>query len=211
MPASLLKTAARAGKHACQITKAVPSMMLRSRQTSWMAFEQPNPWILPPPPVFFEEIEEMEPLQMCLPAASAPPPPSPSGGPGGPGGKKPDDDKSDTKAQQRLLDWLQFAAERIIGQRPTPTPYYVLPTTKVCIPGHPATFGCSPFARYDPRMETRPGEKVAPVRVWTYDYELERAITDEARAKAEEERVKAKEERLRRMYIEAVMREMQHD
>ncbi|KAK8108477.1 hypothetical protein PG984_014278 [Apiospora sp. TS-2023a] len=130
-------------------------------------------------------------------------------------------------AQQRLLDWLIFAAESIIRQsattlglqqrirevlqKPKPKPYYVLPTTKLCIPGHPATFGCSPFALHDPRMETRPGEKVAPVRVWTYDYELERAVTDKQREEAEKERVKAKEERLRRMYHEAVMRETQHD
>ncbi|KAK8108476.1 hypothetical protein PG984_014277 [Apiospora sp. TS-2023a] len=69
MPASVLKTAARVGKYAYQITKAVPSMMLNSRQTSWMAFEQPDPSKLHPPPTF--ELHT-QPLKICLPAACGP-------------------------------------------------------------------------------------------------------------------------------------------
>lgn len=191
MPASVVKSVSRVGSRAMQIARAVPSIMSGSRRTSWVAFEQPNP------------------SKILASPAGRPG----DGNPGGSADQPPDPDAiiDALTAQQALLEWIIFAGESEIRRRAyeqqrqirrlqQQRPYYQLPTTRLCIPDHPATFGCSARARLAPRLD----EKPAPVRVWTYDYEVERAVTDKARAKAERERVRAKQQRLKIMFREAL-------
>ncbi|KAK7918012.1 hypothetical protein PG985_009886 [Apiospora marii] len=213
MPSSIIKSMARVGSRATEVAKSAPFITLPgSRRTSWMAFEQPNPSKI-----------------MATPVSS--PPHSPPRGDGGDRPEKPPNASStiDRLAkQQAFLEWFIFAAESEVRRRTLAQqrrtqqqqqqrqqqkqkPYYELPTTRLCIPDHPATFGCAPAARLNPRLETRVGETPAPVRVWKYDYEVERAVTERAQAKAERERVKAKRRRLRVMYREALQETMGHD
>lgn len=104
MPASLINTVARVGTRAIQVAKSTPSIQAGSRQTSWMAFEQPNPAKFTPPPVGpLCRREDHPTLDSSANPTEQPPNTS---------------DIIDTLTkQQQLLEWLIFASESEIKRK----------------------------------------------------------------------------------------------
>ncbi|KAK8022063.1 hypothetical protein PG993_012830 [Apiospora rasikravindrae] len=110
------------------------------------------------------------------------------------------------ETEYRQMAEQQAAEAEAIRAQVRQRPYYELQTTKLCMPDHPATFGCN---KAEARRDLVEG--YGSVRKWRYDYLTERKVTELAQEAAERIRLEAKKRELRSQYREAIRKAIREE